>query len=280
MKKFLAVLILFLGIGLMSFSNNAPTPSDIDYCTSETRPFYMDEYAKYDIYYNWKAVWMYAGYATFTTEKSDVNGREAIRVVSLGQTSRKFDWAFKVRDRYETFLDPNTLRPLRFIRDLKEGKYSKFNEYFFNPEENTVWIKHRIRKNIVRQENVTVEINECTHDLLSAVYNFRCIDYGNMQIGDKVFVDVFIDGAIYPIEVEYFGKENIETDLGTFRCVKFSPKLLKSNIFEGDEKLYVWSTDDDNRLPIYMETPLSVGYAKAYIASYEGLKHSMDARVD
>ena len=116
---------------------------------------------------------------------------------------------------------------------------------------------------------------------MSAIYFSRCIDYTGMKKGDVFNIDLFVDGELYPVYLRYMGKENFKTEFGTFRCTKFAPLLLESNAFKGGEDMVIYTTDDENRLPIYIELKLSVGYAKIYLDKngYKGLRHPMTSKV-
>lgn len=136
------------------------------------------------------------------------------------------------------------------------------------------------RKGKLRAENVTDQITNCSQDLLSAIYYARCMDYSKMKIGEKLYLDLYLDGEIYPIHLKYLGKETVDTDLGKFRCVKFSPTLLEGDIFKGGDEMVIYATDDDNRLPLLIESPLVVGSVKCYLTNISGLKFPMTAKVN
>ncbi|HRK29060.1 MAG TPA: DUF3108 domain-containing protein [Chitinophagales bacterium] len=248
-------------------------------CQLSNTTFQVGEKATYTVYYNWTAVWMNAGKATFELKTANLNGKTVYHVVTEGRTHRTFDWFFKVRDRYETYIDPATLKPLKFVRDVNEGGFTINHLYSFDHTKKEALIHYHKRKGKTQIQNKTVPITACTQDLLSAVYAARCIDYSNMKKGDVFEVELFLDGEIYPIHARYLGKDVLKTDFGKFRCVKFAPLLLQGDVFKGGEHMTVWVTDDANRLPLYIESPLSVGSVKVYLTDFSGLRNPMDAQV-
>jgi len=195
--------------------------------------------------------------------------------VSKGITARSFDWFFKVRDQYETYLDPQTIKPLKFVRSVKEGDYTKENLFTFDHNNNEAMVHYRKRMGKVQAENEKVTIPSCTQDLLSAIYYTRCIDYETMAEGDIIPVELFLDGEMYSVHLRYKGKDKLKHNRKWYNCVKFSPLLLESDTFDGGEAMTIWATDDDNRLPLLIESPLTVGSVKAYLIDYEGLKHDV-----
>ena len=50
-------------------------------------------------------------------------------MVGLGKSTGAFDWFFKVRDRYESYIDQEALVPMAFIRRVDEGGY-KINQNY------------------------------------------------------------------------------------------------------------------------------------------------------
>ncbi|RZL08812.1 MAG: DUF3108 domain-containing protein, partial [Pedobacter sp.] len=72
---------------------------------------------------------------------------------------------------------------------------------------------------------------------------------------------------------QYVGKEVIKTKLGQIRCIKFSPSIKPGRIFRKDSRLYLWVTDDGNRVPVKAEVEILVGSVVMEIKSATGLKY-------
>lgn len=251
-----------------------------DFCNNELLSYQTGEYLKYKVYYNWSAVWVNAGNATFEIAEDEIAGKPVHHMVCIGKTAKAFNWFFKVYDQYETYMDQTTAQPLRFVRSVEEGNYRKYNEYTFKPENDEVFINYITRMGKVERQDETIEVPACTQDMLSSVYYTRNVDYSSMDAGDRIEVSLLVDGEIYDAYLEYMGKDELKTKHGKFRCAKFTPSLIEGEVFEGDEKMVIWVTDDDNRLPLLIESPLSVGWAKAYLEEFDGLKYSMEALID
>ncbi|OWY21874.1 DUF3108 domain-containing protein [Sphingobacteriales bacterium UPWRP_1] len=277
---FIAACFLFTGAAPDAGQPENNQNGTLEVCDLTNSTFQAGETATYKVYYNWTAVWMSAGKATFNVKSETLNNKSVYHIISEGKTQRTFDWFYKVRDRYETYLDPSTMKPLKFVRDVNEGGFTINHLYGFDHTKKEALIYYHKRKGKLQVQNKTVAISDCTQDLLSAVYAARCIDYSKMKVGDVFNVELFLDGAIYPVYARYLGKEVIKTDFGKFRCVKFAPSLLEGDVFKGGEHMTVWVTDDANRLPLYIESPLTVGYVKVYLSDYSGLRNPMNAKVN
>ncbi len=282
MKKITGTIALLFLVTTFLFANNGggdKNDNKASSCEKQTLAYQAGEYLKYKVYYNWTAVWMNAGNVTFTVNNDQLDGEDVLHMVAEGRTAKGFNWFYKVHDRYETYMSPSSSQPLKFIRNVNEGNYTKYNEYTFLPDQSEVLINKRTRMGKLQAENETLSVPSCTQDMLSAVYYTRNIDYSNMAVGDKINVELLIDGEITSAFLKYMGKDKLKTKLGKFNCAKFAPSLIAGDVFEGDEEMIIWVTDDDNRLPLLIESPLSVGWAKAYLIDYDNLKYSMDAKI-
>jgi hypothetical protein len=189
--------------------------------------------------------------------------RDAFHIVGIGRSKGAFDWFFKVRDRYETFIDQEELVPLVFIRRVDEGGYKINQNYVFNHYKKTV---NADGKNFQIPEKV-----EKVQDMLSAFYYARNMDFSNAKPGQVFTITSFVDNEIYPLQIKYIGKETIETDLGTFRCIKFRPVVQKGRVFKKEEDLNVWITDDKNKIPVRAQANLMVGSVKMDLEGFKNL---------
>jgi len=126
----------------------------------------------------------------------------------------------------------------------------------------------------------TIKITECTYDVLSILYYTRNIDYSALYPGDTIPVTILLDNELTNIYFRYLGKENIRVrGFGKFGCIKFSVYLVEGTLFEGGEDMEVWVTDDENRIPLKINSPILVGSVKARIISMKGVKHPLNSRI-
>jgi len=228
--------------------------------------FQAGEKITYTVFYNVIGMYVNAGTATLSISSAKMLNNDVLHVVGEGSTNSKYDWIFKVRDRYESYLDAQTLQPYKFVRHIQEGGYKKHEELHFDQKNNTVTSTKGIF-------NVPNEV----HDLLSSFYYARTINYDKYKPGDKISFKMFLDGQTYDMYVRYVGKETIKTKYGKFRAIQLKPLLLKGQVFEGGEKMTLWVTDDANHIPVRIESPLSVGSIKVDLMKHENLKYNLNA---
>jgi hypothetical protein len=152
---------------------------------------------------------------------------------------------------------------MKFIRDVHEGNHKKYENVSFN----------RTTKTAVSNAGV-YKVPPCIQDVVSSMYYARNIDFTKYKAGDKISFSMFLDGEVYNMYLRYVGKENIKTKYGKFNAIRIKPLLLKG-VFEGGEKMDVWVSDDGNRIPLRVESPLSVGSVKVDMMGYRNLRHPL-----
>jgi hypothetical protein len=233
-------------------------------CSVRNFSWQSGEQINYHVYYTLAGIYMYGGEANFTVRQSVYNNRAAYYIRGDGKTNSFFDGFFKVRDRYESYIDTSTLLPYKFIRNIEEGGFKKFETITFNPQSNTAITK-----------KATYSVPPCVQDVLSAIYYCRNLDFAKYKPGEKIPFSMFIDEKVYGLYIRYLGKEVIKTRYGKFKAIKFKPLLIEGTIFKGGEGMVVWVTDDLNRIPIRIESPISVGSVKVDMMGYLGLRHPL-----
>lgn len=213
--------LIFLLLVVISF----PLRAGNGFCDLKNSAFADSETITLKVFYTVVGAFFGAGEATFTTNLEKLNGKPVYHITGDGKTYSFYDKFFKVRDKYETYIDTATLQPYRFIRNVYEGGYKKFENVTFNKNTNTAVTN-----------NGVFRVPECTQDVLSAVYYSRNIDFNRHKVDDKINFSLFLDNEVYEMYVRYLGKETIRTKYGKFRAVKFKPLLIKGTIFEGEKK--------------------------------------------
>ena len=249
----------------------------LDACSITNTTFQNTEEVTYKLYYNWNFVWISAGEVVFKVKELD----NQYHLSAFGRTYKSYEWFFRVRDYYDSYVDKQTLLPTLSIRDITEGGYTLYDKVTFDQVKHTANSK-RGRTAATIKENNTFEVEECMHDLLSIMYHVRNIDYDNYQAGDKLPIKIFMDKAVWPLNIHYKGKKENKKikGLGKFNTIKVSPEVIAGEVFKEDTHMNIWIGDDDNKLPLLIESPLSVGSVKAVLKDYKGLKHKMEAKTD
>src|SRR2546428_353843 len=62
-----------------------------------------------------------------------VEKKKYLHLTCQASTASKWDSFFKIRDLYESYVDPITLKPSIYKRNISEGTYTKTEKYIFKP---------------------------------------------------------------------------------------------------------------------------------------------------
>lgn len=253
----------------------APTSAGVpDICDTDNVTFQDGEKLTYKLYYNWGYLWLSAGELTFTVKDL---GSEYY-VSAYGQTYKSYEWFFKVRDHYEAYIDKETLLPRKAIRNVAEGKYRLFDELTYNQSAQTVSSKRGKTKD--KTKTVSYDVDACMHDILSILYYLRNLDQNEMKTGDKVDIRIFMDKEVWPLKLTYKGKSPNKRikELGKFNTVVVSPEVISGEVFEEGTEMNIYVSDDNNRVPLLIESPVSVGSVKAILKNHSGLKYDLTSK--
>ncbi|NBC82917.1 MAG: DUF3108 domain-containing protein [Bacteroidetes bacterium] len=242
-------------------------------CEIQTKPFKQGEDLTYVLSYNWFVIFTDVGYASLKVNSDTLYGHPYFHLEGRGWSSESWDKFFRVRDKYESWVHPGTLLPVYFRRDVHEDTYKLDITYNFYRQSNFARSYRKVRDKT--PEHDTLDISNCTFDVVSALYYSRTVDYTNMEVGDTVSIDLLLDTEHIPFYYRYLGTETIKTkELGKVECIKFVVMVVEGSVFdEGGEQLYVWVTKDKNKVPIYAESPIVVGKVKMRLIDYENLKY-------
>ena len=93
--------------------------------------------------------------------------------------------------------------------------------------------------------------------MLSAFYEFRTMD---LKPGDVARMDILDNRKMFHgVEIHCLRRERIKVPAGTFDCVVIEPKIHSEALFKAKGSLYIWLTEDARRLPVRMESRISLG---------------------
>ncbi len=243
--------------------------------STDNRSFTIGEELTYIMSYTWFFIWTDVGEVKFKVQPDTLNNQHVLHLHAYGTSYPFYDWFFKVRDVYESWVDAETIVPLRFNRDVNEGGYTKENEYSFCWDSNEV--EARIRRRGGENKFYTIPVQPGTVDVVTAIYISRNLDFSEANPLDSYPVNVILDREIFSVKYTYLAKEVKKVKgLGEFNTLKFRVELIAGDVFKEGQYLYVWVSNDQNRVPLYIESPIRVGSVKARLGSYKGLQHRLN----
>jgi hypothetical protein len=255
------IVSFYLGLCLLLASE---VKAQSNFCGIRNTTTQNGEEITYTIYYALAGAHVNAGTTTFSNRLEKFNGKTVYHAIGVGGSNSKYDWIYKVRDRYESYIDTQTMRPLKFFRDISEGTNKKIETVNFNHVNNTA-----------SNETGTYKVPSCIQDVLSTIYYARNIDFEKYKKGDKIPFQMFLENQVYDLYIRYLGKEDVKTKYGKFNAIKFKVLLIPGTIFKGGEEMIVWVSDDQNHVPVRIESQIMVGSIKVDMSSYKNLRYPL-----
>jgi hypothetical protein len=196
-----------------------------------------------------------------------MQGRKTYKVLFEVNTLPAFSWFYKVRDRYETYIDMEGIYPWRFEQHIREGGYSRDFTADFDQ-----------RNHIARTSEGNYSIAPFVHDIMSAFYFMRTQDYSQRRPGERIHLKNFYKDSSYALDVKYLGRQEIEVEAGTFNCIVLEPMVKEGGLFKSDGRIIVWLTDDERKIPVKVSTKVVIGSIDAELREYSGLRGPMNAK--
>ena len=221
-----------------------------------------------------------AGEVTVSTRLDTLNGKEVYRVTGNGRTLPFFRWFFDMNDTYDIWVDKQTLRTQRFESDIKEDKYTFRSRYDYDWKAMKVHTWSQRKQDKPRTKTMALTPNSM--DAVSLYFNLRSVDLNSFRKDEKRQLDMVLEDTIRHLSYRFIGRETLRVPkLGDFDTMKFACTIGTSEEFsftDGSE-FFIWITNDENKIPVMLSSPVRVGEVRAYIQRYEGLRYPLSSKL-
>lgn len=270
MKTLIPVLAITFGItafapyGRPQAGQEPPVASaDSVYRNISNNAWMPGEKLNYRVHYGF----VNAGLIEMKIEESlvEISGRQVYHINAKGNSVSGFDWIYKVRDHFQTYVDEQAIQPLQFVKRMEEGTYKDSDFVLFN---------YKTKK--ISSKKGNKDMPKDVQDVISAIYYARTLNIKNAKKGDIFPLNVYLDGEVFNLNIKYMGKETLKTDIGKVHAVKFIPQVVADRIFKDNNALELWVSDDENKVPLRVKAELLVGSVKIDLTSYSGLKNTLN----
>lgn len=253
------ILAIFLGTLFTAYGQSLPYLP---------QPTYKDgEKLTYKLRYGFVS----AATGTLKVKKSELrfSNPNAFHLSAFGETSGAFSVLYKVRNQYDSYIDGSTYLPYLYTENIREGGYTREEYAVFDHKNKSVSARKGTFKSPIAQ----------FFDLLSAYYFSRNLDLSSLKKGDSFKMTYFLNDEVEQLGIKYVGVEKIKTSLGTIECIKFSPEIKPGRIFKKDSQLFLWVTNDGNRIPVKAQVEILIGSITMELVDASGLKYKLGERV-
>ncbi len=239
------------------------------------------ERAVYSIYYNLGPIWLHAANVEFSAEERMVGQTECFDLQVSGNTIRSFDRLYTIRDTFASTVKRDGLQTLNYREGKHENTYHCDKRYRY--EWNETGEKAKVyfvqnRKGVITKD--TMDAQRGIRDLIATCYYFRGVDMTKVKKGESIPFKMVLDDEIFELKLQYCGTETIKLrNKKKYKALKFKPQVVTGDIFEDNDALAVYVSDDENHVPLYIEAKIKVGYLKVQLDNVSGTKTPMSSLV-
>lgn len=261
--------------------------------SAQSLPYSSGENLTFTINYRWA---FRSDIATVDLKLKAVAGADSILHAAANVSTKKFfDGFYKVRDLYECkFKNDKEVTPLWYHRDVHEGKYWAKGTYTWSADASRM---HAVIDKSTRPHRDTMyREDQVIHDIINLLYFVRAADVGpQVPVISRYLI---VDRDVMEIRARYIADETkmLGWDYGTFRTRKIGIAMrsvtppddtnniglvLSSEWPEGkfgEESVFLWLSDDANRLPVYFTAPLKIGSINGVLTGYSATSHEVSSR--
>jgi hypothetical protein len=246
MRRFLST------CGVLLILNAAAVAADL--------PFPVGEELVYTITWNGVPV----AWSRSVTEMDTYEGKEVLAIRLYTRTYPFFDHFFKVDDFHESLIDPETLLPLRYMHNLKEGRYRCHEATTFDFQTLEAHYLH-----IVNNKTKTYAIKPGMRDILSFMYFMRSV-----QIDKNSTQAYFVmsDEKVYDLIVKTLETEPIDLPRYDRKipCLAAKPEAMFDGLFVRKGKATVWISRDPRRLLTFAKLKVPFGRVRVALQEVNG----------
>jgi hypothetical protein len=249
-----------------TLGGSADSLDTFEWRTIENRAFGVGEKLVFDVSYGLVT----AGEAILAIPRLDWIGvRQTFAVEVTVKSLPSFSWIYKVEDTYRTFIDTQSIAPLRFEQHIREGSYRRDFVATFDQQ-----------RNIARTtDGKEVPIPPYVHDIMSAFYYVRTIDFTGRATGDVIMLQNFYKDKTHDLAVKILGRQELEVAAGTFNTIVLEPMVREGGLFKSEGRIVIWLSDDELKIPLRINSKVVIGSIDTELREYSGLQGHPSSRV-
>jgi len=205
-----------------------------------------------------------AGHAELWLDADSTPGfwKAMARASSTGYVSN----LYKVEDEYTATFGRQSFCSLGIRKTIHEGDRHREVDIQFDPRRLLGLLRERDTAGATPPRQEQFPIPECVHDILSAFYYVRSLP---LAIGKSFDFPLNDGGRTISIRLEVQALEEVETEVGTFEAFRVEPDVFSGQLFTQKGRMFVWFTNDEQRIPVQLRAQIGIGTIVASLAGIE-----------
>lgn len=246
-------------------------------CSFRNTAFKSNEFLSYNLYFNWKFVWVKVGTASMYVVQSRYNGQQAFRASLTTKGNSKMDNVFVMRDTLLCYATPE-LAPLYYRKGALEGDRYTVDQVWYRYNGGKCSITQSRQHKSGRVEKRSVTPGHCVYDMMNIFLRARSFDPANWKTGYEVDFPIADGNGIDPAKLRFLGRKTVKADNGVkYRCLELSYTEKGKDGWREIARFFV--TDDENHVPVRLDMFLKFGSAKAFLTSMKGVRNKITSKV-
>ncbi|MBL7862604.1 MAG: DUF3108 domain-containing protein [Cyclobacteriaceae bacterium] len=205
----------------------------------------------------------------------NMNSRPCYKVDAYGETSGFVSWITKVKDQWGAYIDTAALVTHVSYRKIREGNYRKDEVISFDHDKKQAEVKVMNKETGVYENPQYYETPENVRDLVAGFLYLRVIDFNKYDKGDTLTISGFFEDTSYNLRIMYYGKEKVSTKVGKILSHKLVPVMPDNKLFDGENSITCWISDDLNRIPVKIQAKMFIGSTGIELQSFKGLRNQL-----
>ncbi len=207
-----------------------------------------------------------------------LNDRDCFKVDVYGKTVGMVDWVADVDDQWGAYIDTVALVPHMFYRKIREGRYRKDEQTEFDHENKKIRVKVADKKTGKFKDPKVYDAPSNVRDMIGGFLYLRIMDFSNLKVNDTIMVKGFFEDEFYKLPIVYRGKKTIKTKIGKIRTLVFKPVMPKNKLFDGENSITAYFSDDKNRIPVKIDASMFIGSAGVELTDFSGLRNPLNIK--
>lgn len=193
------------------------------------------------------------------------DGRLLVRLRYKTQSNKVIEKIYPVNSQIDSFVDPVTFQPIRFVKNTNEGKRKELSVTDFNHPEGTA----RWRKIVRKYEDWLMPIPPGVRDIPSFSYWIRKEGFSGGSTNTYL---IMADDKLY--ELLIFAEDRNETfqvpGFGLVPSLRLTPEASFEGLFARQGKLSLAVSKGAPCLMLYMDAEVPVAKVRLKLAKIEG----------
>jgi hypothetical protein len=204
-----------------------------------------------------------------------LNSRPCYKIDAFGTTSGVVAWLSKVDDQWGAYIDTAALVTHVSYRKLKEGNFRRDEIVTFDHEKKKAEVKLMNKETGVYDNIKYYPVERNVRDIVAGFMYLRVLDFSKHKKGDTLRVAGFFEDTSYILKIIYDGKEVVNSHVGKIMCHRIIPIVPDNKLFNGENSVTAWFSDDGNRIPVKIQAKMFIGSTGLELVSFRGLRNQL-----